>query len=310
MMLNTNSLYAAIDLGSNSFHMLVVSNVSGTIQTLSRIKRKVRLAAGLDAENQLSAAAMQRGWSCLALFAENLREIPREHIRIVATATLRIATNAALFLQQAERILGYPIEVISGQEEAKLIYQGVAYTTSGSENRLVVDIGGGSTELIVGKGVQIAALVSLPMGCVTWWSRYFSDHSLSTENFSAAEFAALELLEPVATQLKQHRWDICVGASGTIQALQEIMAVEKMDERITLQKLLALKQEMIVSGQLNTLHIKGLSAERAQVFPSGISILIAIFSVLNLNTITLAGGALREGLIYQMLNYPGGRVIY
>lgn len=145
-MLSSSTLYAAIDLGSNSFHMLVVREVAGSIQTLARIKRKVRLAAGLDRDNNLSHDAMQRGWQCLRLFSERLQDIPREQIRVVATATLRLANNADEFLHTAQQILGCPVQVISGEEEARLIYHGVAHTTGGPDRRLVVDIGGGSTE--------------------------------------------------------------------------------------------------------------------------------------------------------------------
>lgn len=166
-MLSSSTLYAAIDLGSNSFHMLVVREVAGSIQTLARIKRKVRLAAGLDQNNHLSHEAMQRGWQCLRLFSERLQDIPREQIRVVATATLRLASNADEFLQAAEQILGCPVQVISGEEEARLIYHGVAHTTGGPDRRLVVDIGGGSTELVTGTGAQASQLYSLSMGCVT-----------------------------------------------------------------------------------------------------------------------------------------------
>ena len=148
-MLSASSLYAAIDLGSNSFHMLVVREVSGSIQTVARIKRKVRLAAGLDKNNHLSVEAMTRGWKCLKLFSEQLQDIPSEQIRVVATATLRLAANASEFLFTAQQILGCTINVISGEEEARLIYQGVAHTTGGSDKRLVVDIGGGTTEVAV-----------------------------------------------------------------------------------------------------------------------------------------------------------------
>lgn len=186
-MISASSLYAAIDLGSNSFHMLVVREVAGTVQTLARIKRKVRLAAGLNGDNRLSSDAMQRGWQCLRLFAEHLQDIPPAHVRVVATATLRLATNAAEFFGPASDILGCPVQVISGEEEARLIYQGVAHTTGGSDERLVVDIGGGSTELVVGRGAQALELFSLEMGCVTWLERYFNDRSLTRENFERAE---------------------------------------------------------------------------------------------------------------------------
>ena len=308
-MLSASSLYAAIDLGSNSFHMLVVREVAGNIQTVARIKRKVRLAAGLGPDNQLSEEAMVRGWQCLRLFSEQLQDIPPAQIRVVATATLRLATNADAFLQTAGEILGCAVNVISGEEEARLIYQGVAHTTGGSDKRLVVDIGGGSTELVTGSGAQATALFSLSMGCVTWLERYFTDRHLGKENFAQAEAAARAMIQPVAAQLREQGWQICVGASGTVQALQEIMVAQGMDERITLNKLQQLKQRAIQCGKLEELEIEGLTLERALVFPSGLSILIAIFQELNIESMMLAGGALREGLVYGMLQLPVDRDI-
>ena len=300
--MNSTSLYAAIDLGSNSFHMLVVREVAGSIQTLTRIKRKVRLAAGLNSDYVLSAEAMERGWQCLRLFAERLQDIPQPQIRVVATATLRIAVNADVFIAKAQDILGCPVQVISGEEEARLIYQGVAHTTGGADQRLVVDIGGASTELVTGSGAQTTSLFSLSMGCVTWLERYFTDRNLAQENFDQAEQAAREVLRPVADKLRFHGWKVCVGASGTVQALQEIMMAQGMDERITLAKLQQLKQRAIHCGRLEELEIEGLTLERALVFPSGLAILIAIFTELNIQCMTLAGGALREGLVYGMLH--------
>ncbi|WP_449556893.1 guanosine-5'-triphosphate,3'-diphosphate diphosphatase [Huaxiibacter chinensis] len=300
--MSSTSLYAAIDLGSNSFHMLVVREVAGSIQTLSRIKRKVRLAAGLSQDNQLSPEAMERGWQCLRLFAERLQDIPHNQIRVVATATLRLAVNAADFIAKAQEILGCPVQVISGEEEARLIYQGVAHTTGGDDRRLVVDIGGASTELVTGTGAQATSLFSLSMGCVTWLERYFTDRNLAQEHFDDAERAARDVLRPVMDELQYHGWKICVGASGTVQALQEIMMAQGMDERITLAKLQQLKQRAIQCGRLEELEIEGLTLERALVFPSGLAILIAIFSELNIRCMTLSGGALREGLVYGMLH--------
>lgn len=296
------SLYAAIDLGSNSFHMLVVREVAGSIQALTRIKRKVRLAAGLDQNSQLSHDAMERGWECLRLFAERLQDIPGTQIRAVATATLRLATNSDVFINKAQQILGCPVQVISGEEEARLIYQGVAHTTGGADQRLVVDIGGASTEMVTGIGAQTTSLFSLSMGCVTWLERYFGDRSLTRENFDAAQSAARDVLQPIVPELRKNGWKVCVGASGTVQALQEIMMAQGMDERITLNKLQQLKQKAIQCGRLEELEIEGLTLERALVFPSGLAILIAIFTELNIDCMTLAGGALREGLVYGMLH--------
>lgn len=301
-MLSSTSLYAAIDLGSNSFHMLVVREVAGSIQTLSRIKRKVRLAAGLSSDNRLSREAMERGWQCLRLFSERLQDIPQDQIRVVATATLRLAVNAQEFIDKAQQILGCRVQVISGEEEARLIYQGVAHTTGGADRRLVVDIGGASTELVTGVGAQTTSLFSLSMGCVTWLERYFTDRNLAQENFDTAERAARDVLRPVADELRRHGWQVCVGASGTVQALQEIMMAQGMDERITLAKLQQLKLRAIQCGRLEELEIEGLTLERALVFPSGLAILIAIFTEMNIESMTLAGGALREGLVYGMLH--------
>ncbi|MDC9598475.1 guanosine-5'-triphosphate,3'-diphosphate diphosphatase [Xenorhabdus anantnagensis] len=303
-MLSASSLYAAIDLGSNSFHMLVVREVSGSIQVVTRIKRKVRLAAGLDKNNHLSQQAMERGWQCLRLFFEYLQDIPATQIRVVATATLRLAENSDEFVRKASEILGTPIHVIRGEEEAQLIYQGVAHTTGGPENRLVVDIGGASTELVTGVGAKANQLFSLEMGCVTWLERYFNDRSLTEENFANAETAAHDILGSVTTKLLEQGWKICVGASGTVQALQEIMIAQGMDELITLPKLQQLKHQAIECGKLEELEIDGLTLERALVFPSGLAILIAVFQALNIESMILAGGALREGLVYGMLDLP------
>lgn len=178
----------------------------------------------------------------------------------------------------------------------------MAHTTGGADQRLVVDIGGASTELVTGTGAQTTSLFSLSMGCVTWLERYFADRNLAQENFDAAEKAAREVLRPVADELRYHGWKVCVGASGTVQALQEIMMAQGMDERITLEKLQQLKQRAIHCGRLEELEIDGLTLERALVFRSGLAILIAIFTELNIQCMTLAGGALREGLVYGMLH--------
>ncbi|MBO1520169.1 guanosine-5'-triphosphate,3'-diphosphate diphosphatase [Oceanisphaera pacifica] len=299
--MNNAALYAAVDLGSNSFHMLVVDEVAGACRTLAKVKRKVRLAAGLQADGNLDDASLQRGWDCLQLFAEQLQDIPADHIRIVGTATLRLARNIDVFLAKAEAILGHPVRIISGEQEAGLIYEGVAWTSSGTGRRLVIDIGGASTELVVGEGVSAQLLNSLNMGCVTWLSRYFSDEQLNDANFDNAIAAAREVLTPVAAAYLALGWQTCIGASGTIQAIQEIMISQGQDEQITLKKLLQLKQDAIACQHINQLTLPGLTLERSHVFPSGLAILIALFDLLAINDMVLAGGALREGLMYGML---------
>ncbi len=297
----TSPLYAAIDLGSNSFHMLIVRHIDGSVQTMAKIKRKVRLATGLNRDNKLSSEAMQRGWDCLNLFAERLQDIPPDNIRIVGTAALRTATNVDVFLKKANGILGYNIDVISGEKEAATIYRGVAHTSGGFGRRLVVDIGGASTELIIGQGFEANALTSLKMGCVTWLEQHFKDRQLTITNFNAAIQAAKNTLGPIIDQYKGLGWDICVGASGTVQALQEIMLAQGMDEVITHTKLKRLQKQAMLADHLEELDIDGLTLERALVFPSGLSILIAIFELLEIDSMTVAGGALREGMVYEMM---------
>lgn len=295
-------LYGAIDLGSNSFHMLVVRQVHGAIRIVSKVKRKVRLASGLDKDNLLSRDAMERGWDCLRLFSEQLQDVPSENIRIVGTATLRIAKNSDTFVRIAEEILGHKVEVISGLEEARTIYQGVSWTSSGNGSRLVIDIGGASTEIILGKGNKAEVLNSLSLGCVTWYNRYFSNGSINTSSFNDAIDAASKIFETVVGQYKSIGWDLCVGASGTVQALQEIMISQGGSERVTLEKMYKLRDLVTSCCNIDDLNIDGLLPERKKVFPPGLAILIALFETFNIKELLLAGGALREGLVYGMIS--------
>jgi len=297
---NFSDLYAVIDLGSNSFHMLVVRKVANRLQTVAKIKRKVRLAAGLNENNELDQAALDRGWDCLRLFAEQLQDIPTQNIRIIGTATLRLAKNVADFIVQANAILKHSVNIISGEEEAALIYKGVAYTSSGQGNRLVVDIGGASTELIVGEEAQAKLLYSFKMGCVTWLNNHFSDGKLNKANFTAAISAAKTMIAPQKANYTMLGWQSCIGASGTIQALQEIMVSQGENEQITLTKLHDIQQQAISCGSIATLNINGLAEDRKPVFCSGLAILTALFESLKIEDMYLAGGALREGLVYEM----------
>ena len=294
-------IYAVIDLGSNSFHMKMVKIVAGSVQVISRVKRKVRLASGLDAHNQLSQVAMERGWECLSLFSEQLQDIPSENIVIVGTATLRLAENVSVFLKKAESILKHPIQIITGEDEAKTIYLGVAHTSSSADNRIVVDIGGASTEVIVGYKFEPLALQSLDIGCVTFLEKFFPDHKLTEQAFSEATQAAREVLSPYVDEFVDAGWSSAVGASGSVQALQEILIAQGFDEVITLERLHLIKEQAIACGHIDRLNIQGLSEERKLVFASGLAILIAIFERLNIQGMTLSGGALREGLLYSML---------
>jgi exopolyphosphatase/guanosine-5'-triphosphate,3'-diphosphate pyrophosphatase len=281
--------------------MLMVREVAGSVQVIARIKRKVRLASGLDDNMVLNTIAMARGWECLALFAERLQDIPRENIRIVATATLRLAVNAADFVNKAETIVNHKINIISGEEEARMIYLGVAHTSNCDSNRLVIDIGGASTEVIVGSSFNPLVLNSLNIGCVTFLERYFADNAINLRNFDAAIDAACEVLGEIKDQYLDLGWQTAVGASGTVQAIQEILVSQGFAEELTLEQLNFIKQQAIECNCIEQLDIQGLVPERRLVFVSGLSILIAIFKTLKVERMTLAGGALREGVLYGML---------
>ncbi|MCW8107981.1 guanosine-5'-triphosphate,3'-diphosphate pyrophosphatase [Alteromonas ponticola] len=294
--------YAAIDLGSNSFHMVVVHVVNGSVQIVGKIKQKVRLAAGLDNNMKLSSESMERGWKCLESFAERLEDIPASNVKAVATATLRLASNAHDFVKRAEEILGLRLDVISGEEEARQIYLGVAYTSANQGNSLVVDIGGASTEIILGNDLQPIHCVSTDMGCVTFMERYFKGGEITKEAFEQAQAAATVLLGKWVDSFLCFDWQNCLGASGTPQAIVEILVKQGISDAIRLPYLYHLRQQCIDCASVKTLNIEGLEESRKAIFPSGLAILITLFEQLHINTMNIAGGALREGLIYGMLD--------
>ncbi|WNC72652.1 guanosine-5'-triphosphate,3'-diphosphate pyrophosphatase [Thalassotalea psychrophila] len=294
-------LYAVIDLGSNSFHMLITRLVADSVQVVDKVKRKVRLASGLDANNTLSDKAMARGWECLSFFAERLQDIPNQNIKIVATATLRLATNSGAFIAKAESILGHKINLISGIEEAHSIYLGVAHTTSSGDKRLVIDIGGASTELIVGSAFEVKQACSLDMGCVTFNSEFFADGALSEHAFAQAVNKARRILAEKSRQYKSIGWDTALGNSGTLQAVAEVLIAQGKVQKITLENLQDIKQQVIACKNINKLNIQGLEVERKPVFVSGLAILHAIFTEFDIAEVYLAGGAIREGVLYELL---------
>ena len=294
--------YAAVDLGSNSFHLVVVHVVNGNVQIVSKVKQKVRLAAGLDASNYLDELAMERGWQCLTTFADRLKNIPSENIKIVATATLRLATNAHDFVLKAESILNKKLHIISGEEEATEIYRGVAYTSTTSGNTLVIDIGGASTEVIVGRDMLPLHVHSFNMGCVTYMQHYFVDGHLTEDNFTRAIEAAKAEIQPRSHAFKCFDWQQALGASGTPQAITDILIQQGIRDEIKLNYLYQLKAQCIAAAHIDDLNVDGLAESRRIIFPSGLAILIALFESLTIQTMNIAGGALREGIIYGMLD--------
>lgn len=293
----TAKRYTIIDLGSNSFHMLTVTKSGNGFSVFSKIKQKVRLASGLDCNNNLTQMTMENGWSCLHQFRDELDKLTPCSILITATAALRLANNKQLFISKAEQILKHPIKLISGIEEAETIYQGVVFTDKITEQLLVIDIGGASTELIIGKGSKPLLAESLHMGCVTWLNQFFADGQLNELNFNNAITAAKKIIQPKIETYRKTNWSLTMGASGTIQAVQEINSKQKISKTITLQLLHQIKELCIHCKQIERLEIDGLKSSRKPVFASGLAILIALFESLNIESLKPSQGALREGLI-------------
>ncbi len=299
----TNSHYAVVDLGSNSFHLRITQLVNNKIKVVAKIKQKVRLAAGLNDNNELNQDAINRGIDCLTLFSEHLKGIPASNIRIVATAALRIAINRDDFLIPANKILPVKIKLISGEQEAKIIYSGVAHTCQDNfeKKRFVIDIGGASTELIIGQGFDAKHTISLNLGCVSFKEIFFADNLLTERNFTTAIAAAIKIITPISVNFLNLGWQSVLGSSGSMQALAEILHGRKQPIIITSDFLQEIKQALIHCKIIDNISFSGLRADRAPVLASGLSILIALFKVFNIAELTLSTGALREGLLYEML---------
>ena len=294
---------AAVDLGSNSFHMIVCHNQNGELVVVDRLREMVRLAAGIDENNMLTEEAQQRALDFLSRIGQRLKDIPDHGIRIVGTNTLRSASNAEEFISKAEACLGHPIEVISGVEEARLIYLGVAQSLAATEERrLVMDIGGGSTELIVGEKFEPLYLESLYMGCVSMSRRFFADGKISSSAIKKAQTAAEQELEPHITRFSRLEWKEAIGASGTIRAIDKIVHAEGWaGDGITFKSLKQLVSAIESVNHIDQLNLKSLDPQRAPVFAGGVMILYATFKHLGIRKMRVADGALREGLIHDLL---------
>jgi len=295
--------YGAVDLGSNSFHMFVVRVSNNEMQVLDRVRERVRLAAGLDAENHLSEEAESRALRSLERFGERLREIPPQLVRAVGTNTLRRARHATDFLRRASDALGHQIEVISGVEEARLIYLGVSHSLpNSSERRLVVDIGGGSTECIVGERFEPLEAASLYMGCVSYSMHFFPNGQITEKNLLKAETAARVELETIERRLKALGWTASFGSSGTVIAIEQMLRDNNWSSRgISRKGLRKLRKAVLRAGSIDKLSIPGLKADRAPVLPGGLAILGAVFESLEIEEMSSSTGALREGILYDLL---------
>ncbi len=298
-----HSVIAAIDLGSNSFRLEVARVINGQLYTLDALKETIRLAAGLKKDKTLDQPSQQRALNCLKRFSERIRGLPSNAVRVVGTNTLRVAKNAQQFLQQAEAILGVPIEIIAGHEEARLIYIGVShFLPRTNERRLVVDIGGGSTEFIIGQRFRPLVVESLYMGCVTYSARFFPGGKVSQKAFKLAELTAATECQILKKQFSSRHWQLAVGSSGTAKALTELLEQNGYPAGvITLDGLEFLKTCLIEVGNTHQLKLPGLKIDRIPVLAGGLAIMLTIFKELNITQMSTTDCGLREGVLYEML---------
>lgn len=302
---NTPSTIATIDLGSNSFHMLLAKVDDDKVRVIEQLGEKVQLAAGINEDLQLDEASMERGYECLKRFAQFISDMPSDCVRVVGTNALREARNRKVFIKQAEEILKHPIEIISGREEARLIYLGAAHSLrSSKEKRLVIDIGGGSTEIIIGKDLDTLLLESLQMGCVSYNKRFFMGEKLTANRYAQAYTSARLELMSVEQLIQKVGWQEIVGCSGTIKAIANACKFSGFitpDADITREGINWLKHEILKLGDVDKLDIDGIKNDRKAILPSGLAILEAVFDALNLDKMVYSEGALREGVLYDQL---------
>ncbi len=299
---DTGQPYAALDLGSNSFHLIVAYDHDGRLQVVDRHKEMVRIAEGLTDDNSIAPAVASRALGCLERFGQRIRHLPRHHVRVVGTNTLRKARASGDFIDAAERALGHRVEIVSGREEARLIYLGVSHSLEDQyESRLVLDVGGGSTELILGRQFQPRLMESLYMGCVSMSAAHFADGRIRASAFAAAENAARRELEVVEAIYRARGWDTAIGASGTLLAMHDAI-IELTGERdITPAGIAALKEHLLRAGRTGAMRLEAVDGERAPVFPGGVAIVAATVDALGIERMMVADGALREGLLHDLL---------
>ncbi len=294
---------AAVDLGSNSFHMIVARFTDGGLQVIDRLRDPVRMAAGLTPDGQLTPEMRERTLTCLSRFGQRLRGIKRSRIRAVATNTVRQLRSPRAFLLTAETALGAPIEVVSGREEARLIYLGVAHGLNDPRQRqLVIDVGGGSTELIVGQGFETLETESLQMGCVATTKRFFADGRITRKRWQDVQLQLPIEFAPIVTAYKARGWKRVIGSSGTIKAISSILhAFGGREREIERAGLIDLIDRLIEIGMISKVRLPGLSEDRRPVFLGGVAALWACFEALDLETLRVSDYAMREGLLYDTL---------
>jgi exopolyphosphatase/guanosine-5'-triphosphate,3'-diphosphate pyrophosphatase len=295
--------FAAIDLGSNSFHMVIAEPEGNSIRTIDSLRIPVRLGAGLDKQKRLKPDTMDRALDALGQFAERLRGVPLKQVRVVGTNTLRRAKNADKFLHEAHAILGKRIAIISGREEARLIFTGVSHAIPDPDTqRLVIDIGGGSTEFIIGKGFNPELLESVHLGCVSYTNKFIDNKNVTARDIKKASIAAQLELTPIVRAYTELGWSEATGCSGTIKAVANILAeLNLTDGEIRFDALKQLIQAIDKAGTVEKLNLQSISSDRSAVICGGIAVLHAIFKTFKINSLQASQVALREGLIFDMV---------
>lgn len=295
-------MLAAVDLGSNSFRLHIGMYDGERIRVVNTAREPVRLGAGLDANGCLTSKAIKTGLDCLTRFAEVLRATQLSAVRVVATNTLRVAKNAADFIRLAEKALGYPIEVISGEEEGRLIYMGVASAVDlPSERRLVVDIGGGSTELVLGQGHEIAEVESFSIGTVPVATRFFDGDRITAASFSAAVLYARSVFEDGLAAFQPKYWDVGYGSSGTMRTLAEIIEKNALgDGELSVRSLEALRDRLVAAGRIGKIDLVGIKAERVAVILGGLPVLLGLSQELGLKSLRSIEAGLRMGVLWDL----------
>lgn len=301
--MTAHDMLASVDLGSNSFRLQICHVQNGSLQVVDSIKDMVRLAAGLDEHKILDVASQQRALNCLARFGERLRGFAPDQVRAVATNTFRVARNIDQFLPQAEEKLGFPIDIIAGREEARLIYTGVVHTLPPrTENMLVIDIGGGSTEFVVGHDLQPEITESLNLGCVSYSMRFFPRGKISHKNFQAAVNAARAEIQRISQELKKIGWKSAIGTSGSARSIRDVISADNSaTDAITLEQMQKFADRIITAGNIKKARLEGLKNDRMEVFAGGLAVMIAAFTELDISEMTVTDAALRDGVFYDMI---------
>lgn len=304
---NTSSIpenyLAALDIGSNSFHLVFARLNDDNLQILHTEKYSVKLASGLNEENILSDDAIKRGVNTLVKLASTTYKLTPDNFRVVATYTLRKAKNSEAFLKAAAKVFPFDIEIISGHEEARLIYQGVAHYTEPNGKRLVIDIGGGSTECIIGEDHKIHTLASLPMGCVNFQKQYFASKEITEKSFKQAIKGAKNEIHSIFKRFTKKGWNNCIGTSGTIKSIYNVINAQKeVAEPITLKQLNDIKEQLIKMKHFDNITLNALKENRRDVICSGLAILIALFETLEIKNLYFCQYSLREGVLSEQLD--------